>query len=374
MENLNFKDFLLRDELLQSIHDVQFEHPSIVQQLTIPKAIMGVDILCQAKSGTGKTAVFVLSTLQQFIFVPKETSILVIAHSKELVKQIEAEYRRFCKHMPDVTVRSFTGKTDLLSDIKALESAMPTVFVGTIGRTLDLVDRKIAVFRHLKHFVVDEADEILLRLKTRYNLQRILYRTPLAKQTMLFSATMGVEVKEDCLKFLRNPHVVNVDENKLTLHGLEQFYKHIDEAQKCSYLVSLLDRINFTQVVIFVEDKDRADHLSNFLEIEKFPSMKIHSGIESKTRDENFNLFREGKARILVTTNLMARGIDVADVNVVVNFDMPDSADTYLHRVGRAGRFETKGMAVSFIESEKDKEVLKDIQARFEVDVKMIEE
>lgn len=373
MDNLHFKDFLLRDELVKAIHDVQFEHPSEVQQLTIPKATMGVDILCQAKSGTGKTAVFVLSSLQQITFIPKETLVLVIAHTKELVKQIEFEFKRFAMQMPHVTIKSFTGGKDIKADIIALEESMPTVFVGTLGRTLDLVKRKVASFRHLKHFIVDEADEIVSDLKNRFVLQKILYKTPKEKQTMFFTATLSVEVKKDCLKFLRSPHIVCVDEKRLTLHGLDQSYKIITEEEKLDYLTSLLDNIEFSQLVIFCGDKQRVDALSRVIREKGFPSLVIHSGMDTTTREDNFKRFRDGKERVLVTTNLMARGIDVADVNVVINFDMSDSADTYLHRVGRAGRFETKGMAISFIESAEDKAVLEDIQSRFEVNIKSLD-
>lgn len=370
-----FKDFLLRDELNTSIQDVQFEHPSEVQQLTIPKAILGVDILCQAKSGTGKTAVFVLSTLHQLQPIDKETSIVVLVHTKELALQVKHEYLRFITHFQNVTVEEFYGGRSIEEDAKKLENGSPTIFIGTPGRTLDLLNRRMVYFRHVKFFVIDEVDTCIVDLSMRYDIQRIFYKTPVNKQTMMFTATLSEEIKGDCLKFLKTPHVICVDEErKLTLHGLSQSYCMVKEADKLQRLEDLIDNTEFTQLVIFVRDKGRASWLTRQLKGKGFPAVDIHAGMTTQERMERFKRFKEVKERILVTTNLMARGIDVQDVNVVVNYDMPEDADTYLHRVGRAGRFETKGVAVSFVESAADVTILNDIQARFELSIKNVDD
>ncbi|KAM0675477.1 Suppressor of the cold-sensitive snRNP biogenesis mutant brr1-1 [Gurleya vavrai] len=368
-----FKDFLLRDELLQSIQDVQFEHPSEVQQKCIPRAMLGADILCQAKSGTGKTAVFVLASLHQLQPIEKETSILVIVHTKELALQVKNEYARFINHFSKINVEEFYGGRSIEEDVKRLENGAPTIFIGTAGRTLDLLQRRMIYFRHVKHFIIDEVDECFSDLGMRFDIQRILYKTPLKKQTMMFTATLSQEMKKDCLKFLTDPHVVLVgEESKLTLHGLSQSYALVADENKFSMLENILDSSEFVQMVIFVRDKFRAKNLANLMARKGFPSIDIHSDMTTEERMKRYQRFKEVKDRILVTTNLMARGIDFQDVNLVINYDMPESAETYLHRVGRAGRFETKGTAITFVESAADTTVLNDVQSRFEVSINNI--
>lgn len=369
-----FSDFLLKDELNRSITEVQFDHPSEVQQQCIPKAILGADILCQAKSGTGKTAVFVLASLNQINPIENETSILVICHTKELAIQIKNEYKRFTTNFKNITVDSFYGGNSVEEDIKKLEKGSPTIFIGTPGRTFDLLNRRVLYFRHVKHFIVDEVDECIADLAKRFDIQRILYKTPLNKQSMMFTATLNEETKQDCLKFLKDPHVVLVgEESKLTLHGLKQTYCVVEERNKLNMLENIIDSTEFTQMVIFVRDKYRAKFLASTLKKKGFPTQEIHSGMTTNERMAMYKRFKEVQDRILVTTNLMARGVDFQDVNVVVNYDMPENAETYLHRVGRAGRFETKGSAFTFVEGAKDKEVLRDVQARFEVSIKDME-
>ncbi|KCZ78869.1 hypothetical protein H311_00084, partial [Anncaliia algerae PRA109] len=198
-----FTDFLLKDELLQSIKEFQFEHPSEVQQKTIPKAILNVDILCQAKSGMGKTAVFVISTLQQLNYIENEIQILVLVNTKEMAHQIYKEYERFIKNLDNVKVDYFSGGNPIHEDVEKLK-VYPTIFIGTPGRTLDLLKRKEISLRHVKHFVLDEADHQLQDLSSRWIVQQIFMSTPFKKQSMFFSATFNDYTKEEALKFLKN--------------------------------------------------------------------------------------------------------------------------------------------------------------------------
>eukprot|EP00866_Antonospora_locustae_P000574 jgi/Antlo1/574/1475 len=365
----HFKDLLLREELNKIIKEVALEHPSEVQQECIPKAIMGVDILCQAKSGTGKTAVFVLATLQQLNPIPKETSILVFVNTKEMAEQIKCEYLRFSKYFSGVTVDSFMGGVDISEDITRLKDGSPTVFIGTPGRTYDLFRRKEVSFRHVKYFIVDECDHILGNLKMRWDVQRIFVSTDRNKQTMMFSATFNEETKKDCLRFLDNPHQIIIDEPKLKLHGLTQLYVMGEEGKKESLLEDILDKTDFNQAVIFVKDKFRTKMLTEYLEKKGFPALEIHSSMPTALRLEKFDMFKTIKYRILVTTDLMSRGVDIQDVNLVINYDMPEKVETYLHRVGRAGRFETKGIALSIVTSKEDSVLLNEIQSRYEVSI-----
>merc|ERR1719424_2216888 len=187
---------------------------------------------------------------------------------------------------------------------------------------------------------------------------------------MMFSATMTPEIRGLCKKFMQNAHEISVDEDsKLTLHGLLQYYVKLDEKAKNRKLNDLLDVLQFNQVIIFVKSVQRAIALDKLLQECSFPSVAVHSGLKQDERINRYKLFKEFQKRILVATDLFGRGIDIERVNIVINYDMPGDSDSYLHRVGRAGRFGTKGLALTFVSSEEDTEVLKQVQERFEVNV-----
>merc|ERR1711907_395380 len=190
------------------------------------------------------------------------------------------------------------------------------------------------------------------------------------KQVLMFSATMTTETRALCKKFMSNPHEISVDEeSKLTLHGLLQYYVKLTEKEKNRKLNDLLDALEFNQVVIFVKSVQRAIALDKLLSECSFPSLAIHSGLKQEERIDRYKQFKDFQKRILVCTDLFGRGIDIERVNIVINYDMTDDGDSYLHRVGRAGRFGTKGLAVSFVTTEEDQEVLKKVQERFEVTI-----
>lgn len=218
--------------------------------------------------------------------------------------------------------------------------------IGTPGRILDLVNRKALDLTHVKHFVLDECDRMLSELKMRKDVQQIFKCTPHEKQVLMFSATLDKEIRPICRKFCQDPMEVFVDdETKLTLHGLQQYYVRLTENEKNRKLSDLLDTLDFNQVVIFVSKVSRAEELSKLLEECNFPSICIHSGLKQEERIARFKSFKEFNKRILVSTDLFGRGIDIERVNIVINYDFPDDGDQYLHRVGRAGRFGTKGKA-----------------------------
>merc|ERR1719387_2915555 len=187
---------------------------------------------------------------------------------------------------------------------------------------------------------------------------------------MMFSATLGTEIRTICKKFMQNPHEIFVDEeSKLTLHGLLQYYCKLTEKEKNRKLNDLLDALEFNQVVIFVKSVQRAVALDKLLTECNFPSIAIHSGLNQDERINRYKQFKEFQKRIMVSTDLFGRGIDIERVNIVINYDMPDESDAYLHRVGRAGRFGTKGLAITFSSTDEDAEVLKAVQSRFEVNI-----
>ncbi|KAJ1429123.1 RNA helicase, DEAD-box type, Q motif [Sesbania bispinosa] len=370
-----FRDFLLKPELLRAIVDCGFEHPSEVQHECIPQAILGMDVICQAKSGMGKTAVFVLSTLQQIDPVPGQVAALVLCHTRELAYQICHEFERFSTYLPDIKVVVFYGGVNIKVHKELLKNECPHIVVGTPGRILALTRDKDLGLKNVRHFILDECDKMLESLDMRRDVQEIFKLTPHDKQVMMFSATLSKEIRPVCKKFMQDPMEIYVDdEAKLTLHGLVQHYIKLQESEKNRKLNDLLDALDFNQVVIFVKSVSRAAELNKLLVECNFPSICIHSGMSQEERLKRYKGFKEGKQRILVATDLVGRGIDIERVNIVVNYDMPDSADTYLHRVGRAGRFGTKGLAITFVSSAADSEVLDQVQSRFEVDIKELPE
>ncbi|KAF0273873.1 hypothetical protein FOG51_01444 [Hanseniaspora uvarum] len=365
-----FKDFLLKPELARAINDCGFEHPSEVQQATIPQSIHGTDVLCQAKSGLGKTAVFVLSTLQQIEPVDGEISVMVICHTRELAFQIKNEYTRFSKYMPEVRTGVYYGGVDVKANVKEFSDpkTTPHIVVATPGRAAKLVrDKKINLSK-LKHFVIDECDKVLETLSMRRDVQDVFRQTPREKQTMMFTATLNEEIKPICRRFLQNPLEIFVDDqSKLTLHGLQQYYWKITEEEKNKKLAKILDDLDFNQVIIFVNTSKRAQELTKLLNISNFPAISVNGHMKQELRIATYQAFKNFEKRICVATDVFGRGIDIERINLAVNYDLPTEADQYLHRVGRAGRFGTKGLSISFVSSEKDEEVLKQIQDKFDV-------
>ncbi|KAI9787878.1 MAG: Suppressor of the cold-sensitive snRNP biogenesis mutant brr1-1 [Peltula sp. TS41687] len=391
VHSTGFKDFLLKPELLRAIVDCGFEHPSEVQQVCIPQAILGTDVLCQAKSGLGKTAVFVLTTLQTVEPVTGETSAIVMCHTRELAFQIKNEYARFSKYIPNIKVAVFYGGTPIQKDAEVLKNkdTHPHIVVGTPGRVNALVRDKVLRLGNVKSFVLDECDKMLDQIGELYltgmymtgetdfpilgqdmrrDVQEIFRSTPTQKQVMMFSATLSQEIRPICKKFMQNPLEIYVDdETKLTLHGLQQYYIKLGEQEKNRRLNELLDTLEFNQVIIFVKSTMRCAELDKLLRECNFPSIAVHSGVSQEERIKRYKEFKDFNKRICVATDVFGRGIDIERINLAINYDLPFDADSYLHRVGRAGRFGTKGLSISFISSDQDQEVLKSIEKRFEV-------
>jgi len=369
----SFREFLLKPELLRAIGDCGFEHPSEVQHEALPQGIMGTDVLCQAKSGMGKTAVFVLTVLQQLEPVDGEIACIVLCHTRELAFQICHEFERFRKYLPTVKSVVFYGGIPVQTNRDTLKSDPPHIVIGTPGRLLQLAEEKALRLNKVKYFIVDECDKVLESVDMRSDVQKIFQMCPRDKQVEMFSATMADSMRGLCKKFMNNPLEIFInDGSKLTLHGLQQYYIQLDEKEKNRKLVDLLDALEFNQVVIFVSSVRRASELNKILNECNFPATCIHGGMKQEERIEKYKQFKDFQTRIMVATDVFGRGIDISRVNVVINYDMPADSDSYLHRVGRAGRFGTKGLAISFVATTSEAEVLNDVQARFVVRVEAL--
>ena len=322
----------MKPECLRAVVDCGFEHPSEVQHECIPQAVLGMDIICQAKSGMGKTAVFVLAVLQQLEPVPGEIGALILCHTRELAYQICHEFDRFAAYLPAVNVSVIFGGVNIKQQKEQLKEKPPSVIVATPGRCKALAKEGDISLKQCGHFILDECDKMLEQLDMRADVQEIFKMTPHDKQVMMFSATLSKEIRPVCKKFMNDPMEIYVDdETKLTLHGLVQHYIKLTEAEKNRKLNDLLDALMFNQVVIFVKSVQRCTYLDKLLTECNFPSISIHRGMSQEERLARYKSFKEGHKRILVATDLVARGIDIERVNIVINYDMPDGADTYLH-------------------------------------------
>lgn len=296
---------------------------------------------------------------------------MILCNARELAVQIKDEFNRFTKYLPDVRCEAVFGGISIRENEKVLKGLKPPhIVIGTPGRVLALIQKKDLVLDNLQTFVLDECDKMLDETDMRSQVQKIFMACKSQRQVMMFSATLSDKTKQVCKMFMKDPFELYIsNDSKLTLHGLKQYFVKLDENAKTKKLIELLDDLEFNQVIVFTKAQARAQKLNEIIQREKFPSVACFRSLPQEQRLKIYQGFKEGKFRIMVTTDLLGRGIDVEKINIVINFDMPTESDQYLHRVGRAGRFGTKGLAVSFIGGEEDEKVMADVQARFEVKV-----
>lgn len=345
-----FDQLNLKSEILRGIFGLGFEQPSAIQQRAILPICEGKDVLAQAQSGTGKTATFSISALQRIDENLKKTQALIMAPTRELALQIQKVVLSLAAYM-DITVHACIGGTSIVDDIKALEAGAQIV-VGTPGRVYDMVERGTFKTSDVKMFIMDEADEMLSSgfKEAIYNVVRFM---PEACQMVLLSATMPADVLNIANKFLRDPIRILVKKDELTLEGIKQYYVDVEEEQwKFDCLTDLYDSISVTQAVIFCNTRRKVEELANKLTENDFTVSYIHSDMSQQDRDKIMTEFRTGSSRILISTDLLARGIDVQQVSLVINFDLPDNYENYIHRIGRGGRFGRKGVAINMLTSE----------------------
>jgi len=346
----NFDNMKLRAELLRGIYSYGFEKPSAIQQKAIMPTISGRDIIAQAQSGTGKTATFAIGALQQLDYTKPVVQALILAPTRELATQIQKVVDALGDYL-QAKAYACIGGNSIRDDVTVLQHGVHLV-VGTPGRVLDLVQRGVLDPSHIKLFILDEADEMLSRgFKDQiYDVFQIL---PQNIQVGLFSATMPKEALEITEKFMNNPLRILVKQDEITLEGIRQFYINCDREQwKFDVLCDLYDTLNIAQAVIFSNTRKKVEWLTEQLRAKDFTVSAIHGDLEQEKRNGILNEFRTGSSRILITTDLLARGIDVHGVSLVINYDLPRNFEKYIHRIGRSGRFGRKGVAVNLISSD----------------------
>jgi len=356
----SFDDMGLQDNLLRGIYAYGFEKPSAIQQRAIMPCIRGQDVIAQAQSGTGKTATFAISILQKIDITTNKTQALVIAPTRELAQQIQKVIMAL-GDFQGVNCHACIGGTKLKNDIALLESSTPHIIVGTPGRVYDMINRRIFDTSYVKMFVLDEADEMLSR-GFKDQIYDIFRHMPQLIQVILLSATMPKDVLEVTMKFMREPIIILVKQEELTLEGIQQFYVQIEkEDWKLDTLCDLYETLTITQAVIFLNTRRKVEWLTDMLHQKDFTVSSLHGDMEQKDRELIMREFRSGSSRVLITTDLLARGIDVQQVSLVINYDLPSNRENYIHRIGRGGRFGRKGVAINFITND-DARSLRDIE------------
>lgn len=341
----DFEDYFLKRELLMGIFESGFEKPSPIQEESIPIAMMGNDILARAKNGTGKTGSFLIPVLEKCDASKPHIQALILVPTRELALQTSNVCKNLGRHLP-LQIMVTTGGTSLKDDIMRLYNPVH-ILIATPGRVLDLANKQVADIRRCNMLVLDEADK-LLSPEMQAVVVRLIELMPPERQILLFSATFPVTVKAFKDRFLRKPYEINLME-ELTLKGVTQYYAFVEERQKVHCLNTLFMKLQINQSIIFCNSVNRVELLAKKITELGYSCFYIHAKMMQAHRNRVFHDFRNGACRNLVSSDLFTRGIDIQSVNVVINFDFPKNSETYLHRIGRSGRFGHLGLAISLI-------------------------
>eukprot|EP00747_Dinoflagellata_sp_TGD_P153621 gnl/TRDRNA2_/TRDRNA2_177415_c0_seq1.p1 gnl/TRDRNA2_/TRDRNA2_177415_c0~~gnl/TRDRNA2_/TRDRNA2_177415_c0_seq1.p1 ORF type:complete len:394 (+),score=82.19 gnl/TRDRNA2_/TRDRNA2_177415_c0_seq1:93-1274(+) len=355
----SFDDLDLQEGLLRGIYSYGFEKPSAIQQRAIRPVIDGRDTIGQAQSGTGKTATFVIGCLQRINFDTRSCQSLILAPTRELANQIHKVVQALGDYLK-VKSHVCIGGTSVRDDIDQLRDGRHVV-VGTPGRVYDMISKRHLRIDDLLTFVLDEADEMLSR-GFKDQIYDIFKTLPPNVQVCLFSATMAPDVLDMTSKFMRDAVRILVKKDELTLEGIRQFYVAIEKEEwKLDTLCDLYETLTITQAIIYCNTRRKVDFLADQLSKRDFTVSVMHAELDQKERDLIMREFRSGSSRVLISTDLLARGIDVQQVSLVINFDLPGNMENYLHRIGRSGRFGRKGVAINFV-TNNDVRTMKDIE------------
>ncbi|KAK0729496.1 P-loop containing nucleoside triphosphate hydrolase protein [Lasiosphaeris hirsuta] len=344
-KGFEFEDFGLKRDLLMGIFEAGFEKPSPIQEESIPVALTGRDILARAKNGTGKTAAFVIPALEKINPKVSKIQCLILVPTRELAMQTSQVCKTLGKHL-GINVMVTTGGTGLRDDIVRLQDPVHIV-VGTPGRILDLAGKQVADLSECPMFIMDEADK-LLSVEFTPVIEQLLQFHPKDRQVMLFSATFPLSVKDFSDKNMVSPYEINLMD-ELTLRGITQYYAFVEEKQKVHCLNTLFSKLQINQSIIFCNSTNRVELLAKKITELGYSCFYSHAKMAQQARNRVFHDFRNGVCRNLVCSDLLTRGIDIQAVNVVINFDFPKNAETYLHRIGRSGRYGHLGLAINLI-------------------------
>ena len=360
LSELSFDQLEIKENLLRGIYAYGFEKPSIIQHKSIPTLMKGTDIIAQAQSGTGKTGAFSIGSLSRVDEELKDSQVIILSPTRELADQTFKVITELSNYM-DITSCKVVGGTRVQDGIQDLRKN-PQVIVGTPGRILDMIQKQHIFTEHIKTFIIDEADEMLSQ-GFQEMIHSIFKFIPKTTQVGLFSATFPDELIDLSKTFMNNPEQILVKKESLTLEGISQYYINVKHHNwKYDVLTDIYNTINIAQCIIYINSKNRLQDIYHQLLKDDFPVGMIHGNLMTNEREQIMNQFRQGDIRILLSTDLLSRGIDVQQLSLVINYDIPHEKETYIHRIGRSGRYGRKGVAINFV-TDRDLQSLSELQS-----------
>lgn len=355
MKNVSFSGLGIRPEILKSIQEMGFEAPTSIQEKCIPAILSGSDVVGQAQTGTGKTAAFGIPAIQIANTGSKIPTVLILTPTRELAIQVTGELIKLAKFTNGVYTVPVYGGQPINRQFKALKKGAQIV-VGTPGRIIDHLKRGTLNLNNLKFVVLDEADE-MLNMGFRDDLETILSYSSGKAQTVMFSATVPKAIRQIMNRWMHQPEMVKVEGKAETAPGIEQFVMEVRDSVRTEAVTRVMDMMNFRLALIFCNTKRLCDSLVQDLQARGYSSDALHGDMRQNVRDKVMNKFRTGKIDMLVATDVAARGLDVENVDVVFNYDIPQDPEYYVHRIGRTGRAGRSGMAITFSSGKKKKRI-----------------
>ena len=346
MEHLRFEDMNISNEICRAVLDMGFEEATPIQSQAIPVILEGKDIIGQSQTGTGKTAAFGIPLLERINPEDRRLQALILCPTRELAIQVSEEFRKLLKYKDNIRVLPIYGGQPIDRQIAALRKGTQVV-IGTPGRVMDHMRRRTIKAETVQMMVLDEADE-MLDMGFREDIETILAKIPEEHQTLLFSATLSPEILDITKRFQKNPEFIKIVRKELTVPNIEQYYFDVKEKTKLDALCRIIDVYDPKLEMVFCNTKKRVDDLVEMLQGRGYFAEGLHGDLKQAQRDKVMQKFRNGTIEILVATDVAARGIDVDDIDVVFNYDVPQDEEYYVHRIGRTGRAGKAGKAFTF--------------------------
>ena len=360
----------LKDDLLRGIYAYGFENPSNIQKQAIPILIDNRDLIAQAQSGCGKTGAFSIATLQQIDLSLNQTQALILVPTHELAKQIAGVIQQIGSFMQGLRVKTLIGGTNIRDDVRDMDKHTPHIIIGCVGRVYDMFQKRYVMTTDIRLLILDEADEMLSRGFNAQIKDMFQYYFSETIQVGLFSATVPNEMLRLSGNFMRSPERISVKREELSLKCIEQYFvASANDDTKYDTLKDLFGSISASKCIVYCNSVNRVVTLYESMMRDGFSVCHIHSNMEKTQRYETLSHFRTGDSRVLISSDITARGIDIQQVSVVVNFDIPRSVYTYLHRIGRGGRWGRKGTAINFV-TKYDIQDMRRIESYYQIDIK----
>jgi translation initiation factor 4A len=365
----NWDELNIHVDILRGIYAYGFEKPSPIQSKAITPLLQGRDVIAQAQSGTGKTAAFTIGLLSRIVLEESSVQVVVLSPTRELSQQTYQVITKIGSMMKGLRALNLVGGGSIDEDAAVLKNEAPHVVTGCPGRVFDMIRRNYLPTRTVKLLVLDEGDE-MLSAGFKEQVYSIFQHLSNEVQVALFSATLPDYIHAITTKFMRNPARILVKSESLTLEGISQYFVAVeDDRQKYATLKDLFSFISISQCIIYCNSVRRVEELYEAMVQDQFPVCCIHSNMDKAARDNAFNEFRVGKQRVLISSNVTARGIDIQQVSTVINFDIPKCVASYLHRIGRSGRWGRKGVGINFI-TRRDVAKIREIEQYYSTQIK----